>query len=180
MGRVMLRRDLDVMVAATMIRPKVERIVEDLRDEARRLAPDAKVWVTAEDERVRYSHEHVHGETIPENLRYRLPSVAYVRRVGYVPVEGRADLAREPRDPALPVEQRINCRCVSVGLPGVVAASIHAGSVTVSGRRVTGEVYTRFPRAEESEFGTSEDEPAVFMRGALAVAVASLLASRRR
>lgn len=177
MGRVVLRKDLETMVAARLVRPKVERILDQMRGEAARRAPDAKTWITAEDERVRYSHEHTHGQTVPANLRYQLPKMTYVSHLGYLPVPGRYDLAREPRDPDLPDHQTENCRCESLPVPEIMGASIRASAVTVAGPRVTGEIYTRFPRAAESEFGTADDEAAYFMRGALVVAQAAF---RRR
>jgi hypothetical protein len=132
--------------------------------------------MTSEDERVRRSHAEAEGQTIPENLRYKLQKMTYVRGSGrgrrpsvpghYVLAPGH-DLARIPRDDRLPDYQKMRCRCESVELPGLVAASIHGTVTVVSGRRVQAEVYSRFNRVAESEFGTGEDVGAHFMGGAV-------------
>lgn len=157
---------------AALIRPKIDRINEDVRDAARRLAPDVKVWMSVRDERVRKSHVKADGQTIPVNLRFKLRKVAAGNdeddiRLGF-------DLARHPRDPSLPVGNRINCRCEDPVLAGVLAATIVALPAVLQGTRVVAQTETRFPRAAESENGTSEDQPAFFFRNAL-VEVASRL-----
>lgn len=190
MARIELRGDLDA-VAARMIRPQVEKIVHQVRDRAQRDAPPAKAWLTSEDERVRPSHREAHEQTIPANIPYRLLRTFYERK-GRGP-DGRAinvsggqktlpssfgyDLADEPRDPGLPAEQRDQCRCESVELPGVVARAIEATPVTVSGTRVTGRVVVNFERIAESEHA---DQGGRFMRGALLAEAAALAARGRR
>lgn len=123
------------------------------------------------DERVRPAHVHADGQTIPDNLRFVL------RRDD----TGKIELGRRPRDPALHISLRINCRCVSVPVPGVVGASIQALTPVIEGPRVTAEVETRFPRAAESEQGTSEDHAARFLGRAVDhVAALSRYGSARR
>lgn len=156
---------LDEAVAAQIVHPAIEKIVAALEDEAKRLAPAVKVWVTAHDERVRPSHVDTDGQAVPENLRFKVPKVnrgndVGDQRFGY-------DMAREPRDPSLPIGNRINCRCDSPRIPTLLKDSIHATPVLVSGTRVTGGVETRFPRAAESDQGTSDDRAANFMGGAI-------------
>lgn len=177
--RVELIRDLDSVIAARIARPAVERLTAQVAAEARARAPAAKTWVTAGDERVRRSHRDTDGQTIPANLRYKLPKMEYVRNVGYVQISG-VDLARLPGDPALPVHQAINCRCQSVEVAGAIARSIRSTHVTLSGTRVTAQVYTDFHRAAESEFGTSGDQAAHFMAGAVRAAAARLESRARR
>lgn len=184
-SRVELVRDLDQLVAARFGRRAVDRLKGQVESEARRRAPAAKVWTTAHDEQVRLSHRLTNGQTIPANLRFRLPKVVYVHKGrdphgnaldpagGWKLTEGH-DLGRFPRDSDLPVHQTVNCRCQSVPLPGVVAASIHAGPTTVTAVRAHAEVSTRFPRAAESENGTSGDPAARFMSGAVAAVAARL------
>ena len=178
MVRVELSRRLEAAVAERVVRPVVERIAEDLREEAARRAPDGSRWETAEDERVRLSHAEADGQVVPDNLRFRLPAVAYVRKgrgrdgkalnpAGGWKLTAGWDLARRPGDPDLPLHQRVNCRCRAVRVPGAVASSIVAGPAVVEGARVTAQVWTEFPRAAESEFGTGGDRAARFMRGAL-------------
>ncbi len=183
--RVELRPDLDE-VAARMAAPTVERLVAELAREARERAPGIKVWVTSEDERVRPSHAQANDQEIPENLRFRLKKQIYVRGGGRGSRKpGRTalapqgyDLAREPRDENLPADQRQNCRCISVDLPGVIARRIVTGPVVVEGARAHGRVSVQFNRIVESERGTSGDRPARFMGSALD-AVAARLRRRR-
>lgn len=177
--RVELNRNLDQIIAARIGRAAADRLAEQVRDEAARRAPDGKIWVTAHDERVRYSHAETDGQLIPENLRYRLPAMEYIRKGrgpdgkainpagGWRPVPGQVDLARRPRDRALPVHQAINCRCGSVIVPGAVGRSIKTTPAVLAGAAAQARVYTRFPRAAEAEFGTGQDRGAHFMGGAV-------------
>jgi hypothetical protein len=170
---------LDEAVAQHIVRPAIERINTLLSDEAKRRAPEVKVWVTAHDERVRPSHVETDGQAIPENLRFQLPKMIYVSKGrgpdghalnpagGYKVTPGDYDMAREPRDASLPIAQRANCRCDSPRIPTMLKDSINEQAVVVSGTRVTGGIETRFPRAAESENGTAEDRPAHFMLGAV-------------
>jgi hypothetical protein len=161
---------LDAVVASRIARPNVERLNEDVRDVARRLAPDVRTWLTVRDERVRRTHEKTDGQTIPDNLRFKLPSTS---GVGH-------DLAKHPRDPNLPIAQRINCRCDDPTLRGVLAATIHALPAVLQGTRTVAQTETRFPRAAESENGTSGDQGAFFMRDALREVAARLNARGHR
>jgi hypothetical protein len=189
-ARVTVRRDLEIVVAAQLVRPRVDRILERIRDRAQRAAPPAKAWLTYEDDRVRPSHRATHGQTIPANIPFRLPKMFYERRGrgpdgkainpggGYkvVPAGLGYDTAMEPRDPDLPLEQRIECRCESVELPGAVARAIVATPVTVAGRRVSGRVEVTFPRIAESEHADGGH----FMRQALLAEAVAVSARPRR
>lgn len=148
---------LDEIVAARFALPFVERTRDAVRDAARGFAPPVKIWVTVRDERVRRSHEKTDGQAVPGNLRYK---VAKVRGTG-------SDLAQEPRDLALPLENRINCRCESVLVADMLSRTIVSLPAFLQGTRVVGEVETRFKRAAESENGTTEDPAAHFMLRAL-------------
>uniref|UniRef100_UPI003F49407A hypothetical protein n=1 Tax=Nonomuraea sp. CA-251285 TaxID=3240002 RepID=UPI003F49407A len=189
MARVVIRRGLEGVVAAQLVRPRVERILDRVADRAQRDAPPAKAWLTNEDERVRPSHRAAHEQTIPANIPYQLQKTFYVRRGrgrggkainpggGWKTLDATFgyDLAMEPRDPGLPIEQRIECRCESVELPGLVGRSIAAMPVTVTGRRVTGRVEARFRRIAESEYADGGG----FMRQALLAEAARLVRTRR-
>lgn len=146
---------LDRIIAEKIAAPRIRRILDMLADEARRRAPDGKVWVTMRDERVRDSHFEADTQVVPVNLRFLLPTPT-----GH-------DLARHPRDPNLPAGQRINCRCDDPTLPDVIRDTIVQGDLTIVGNRVSGDVYTRFPRAAESNYAGPPDEPTHFMDGAL-------------
>lgn len=161
--------DLDAQVAARILRPGVDRLTDAVHDAARRFAPPVRVWLTVRDERVRHTHAQTDGQTIPDNLRFKIPATS---GVGH-------DLARHPRDPGLPVANRVNCRCDDPTVPGVLAQSITKLPAVLQGTRVHGQVETRFPRAAESEFGTSEDESAAFMRNALREVAARVNARTR-
>jgi hypothetical protein len=176
MTRFVARPGLDGIIARTVGQRAVDRLKNDTLDGARRRAPEAKIWVTERDERVRPSHVSADRQTIPGNLRYKLPKMTYIRKGrdargkainpagGWKEIDGY-DLGRQPRDPDLPPEQRDQCRCHSVDLPGVMARNIFMTDTLVAGSRARADVETYFNRAAESEFGTSEDVPARFMAG---------------
>lgn len=173
---------LDREVAARFLLPHVDRLTGRVAEEARRLAPGVKVWLTMRDERVRTTHRLADGQAVPDNLRFRLHKAqadthglrastpeatggaAPDTNLGYAP---GWDLARYPGDPDLPVGQRINCRCQALPLPEALRAAIHADPATLTGTEVRGRVTCTFPRAGEAEYGTDQDTGAHFMAGAI-------------
>lgn len=159
---------LDEEIARRFGVPAVRRALDMLEDEAKAGAPAVRTWVTMRDERVRPSHADADTQTIPANLRFRLKGKA------------GTDLARHPRDPALPAEQREGCRCDDPTLPDLLRESIHKTDVMMTGTAVHGSVETRFPRAAESEYGGDGDEPAHFMTNALREVAARLKAGHSR
>jgi hypothetical protein len=161
---------LDETVAARFALPFVERLSEELLTISRVYVPDAKVWVTVRDERVRHTHVETDGQVIPENLRYKVPST---KGVG-------VDLGRQPRDVALPLPNRINCRCASVPLPGLLVPTIVRMPTILSGTRVNGGIESRFPRIGESHEGTSGDPGVPFMRRAIQEVAAAHPGARGR
>lgn len=148
---------LDTEVARRLGVPAIRRALDMLTDEAKRNAPPVRVWITMRDERVRRTHVETDAQAIPANLRYKMPATD---GVGF-------DLARAPRDPDLPIAQRANCRCDETTLDSALRESIHSTGVDHTGTIVTGTVETRFPRAAESEFGTTRDSAAHYMTNAL-------------
>lgn len=179
--RVELRPDLD-LVAAKLARRPVDRLAAAVAREAQRRAPDARVWLTVEDERVRPSHALADGQTIPANLRFKLRKVIYRRgggRGSKIPGQlllapSGYDLAREPRDEDLPDNQKKRCRCADVTVPGLIAKKVVWHAAVVEGNRVRAEVSVRFNRIIESEKGTSKDVPARFMGSAIEAVAARL------
>lgn len=161
---------LDAEVAQRFAVPAVRKAQSMLHDTARVNAPPVKVWVTMRDERVRRSHVDADGQEIPENLRFRLRKAA----------GAGVDLARAPRDPLLPVDNRIQCRCDAPVLPQPLKDSIKADEVLIEGPRVTGKVYTDYPRAAESEYGTGDDAPAHYFTDALREVAARLQSGHSR
>jgi hypothetical protein len=132
---------------ALAVRDAVDDIASRILDAARREAPDARVWVTAHDERVRQTHVDADAQIIPTNVRFILDKVG---QTGH-------ELARAPRDPMLSQANSINCRCVDVKVPGVIAASFRRTGVEVVGVRASARVYSDFPRVVESEFPSQGD-----------------------
>lgn len=184
--RVELRRDLNT-VAARLAAPTVERLARDVADAARERAPAAKVWISRDDERVRPAHVAAHGQTIPANLRFKLPRQAYIHGggrgsniSGHTVIVPGYDLARRPRDKNLPPDQRANCRCLDATLPKLIARRIHVSPVVVTGSQARAQVSVRFLRIVETEFGTGEDRAARFLGGAVDVVAARLRARARR
>lgn len=170
MGRFTPRPGLDAIVAERFGRPAIARVLDMLQDEAQRRAPAVRVWITQRDERVRRTHFLTDEQLVPDNLRFKLPKA-----------DGTGhDLARHPRDPDLPIEQRIHCRCDDPKIEHLLAESIHTSDVRVEGNRAHGQVYTDFHRAAESEHGTDKDQPARFMGGALDEVAARLRAGQAR
>jgi hypothetical protein len=177
--RFVLAPGLDEIVAERIVKPHIEHLTARVDTEAKRGAPDAKVWVTRRDERVRPSHVYADGQEVPANLRYKIPKVNTGNDVN--DIRAGFDLARRPGDPHLPIGNRINCRCESVVLPNELARHIERTDVLVIGPRVRGSVRCTFPRSAESEFGTDEDVGTHFMHGALEkVAVETRQAEVRR
>lgn len=161
MARVELAAGLDALVARRFAQPAVRRTLAELEAETRRRAPAGKVWLTAHDERVRTSHVATDGQEVPGNLRYRLP------KPGRTDTDLGVDLARRPRDPDLPIGNRIRCRCGSLPLPGAVARHVRAGDVQVLGAHVSGRVTVTYPRIGESEFPEHPDVGGGWARAAL-------------
>lgn len=149
------RATVDGDAAVRIVRPQISRAVDRIRDAAIAGAPDGKVWVTANDERVRHTHRETNGQAIPANIPFKVPNVHGTGN----------DLAMHPRDPNLPVANRINCRCGDPVIASLVADTIHSTPATVAGTKVSGRISTNFPRAAESEFA---DDGGKWMRNALA------------
>lgn len=180
MARVELRSDLNAVVARVAV-PAVNRLAEAVAREARDRAPSAKVWLSRDDDRVRPAHVAAHHQTIPENLRFQLPQQREVPGQQQEEiVRGRFDLARKPRDPDLPEDQKRNCRCVSVTVRGLIARRISTTPATVVGAQVRAQVLARFTRIVECEHGTPQDPAARFLGGALDAVAARVKAQARR
>lgn len=170
-SRAELASDLDVLVAERFVGPRIDTALDMLRDAAQRNAPPCRVWVTMRDERVRKSHFDADGQAIPDNLRFKIEKPGQ---------PGSYELARAPRDPLLSAANSINCRCSDPTITHLLRDSIHRTMVSIVGTRVSGSVETRFPRAAESEFGTSQDTPAHYMTNALREVAQRLTASQSR
>jgi hypothetical protein len=184
--RARINPDLAKRLAAGVIRNKVERIAEAVAEEAKDRAPDAKRWQTTNGADARPSHRHADGQTIPANVPYQLPKMDYDRKggddarrrstgAGGWVLLTTVDLADRPRDPSLPLHQRINCECQSVIVPGVIAAATRALPTRVRGSKVSAAVEVVFPRIGEAEFGANDTPGSHFLSLA-----GSLVMARRR
>ncbi|MGA4995965.1 hypothetical protein [Nonomuraea bangladeshensis] len=185
-SRARIAPGLAKRLAAGVIRDKVESITDAIAEETKDRAPDAKRWVTTNGPDARPSHRHADGQTIPATIPYRLPKMEYIRKGGDNRRTGAhgpggwvtltaVDLADRPRDPGLPIHQRINCDCRSVIVPGVIAAATRALPTRVRGSKVAAAVEVVFPRIGEAEFGTGDVRGSHF----LALAGSAVMARRR-
>lgn len=177
--KVELRRDLNAVVARMAV-PAVDRLAGAVADEARRRAPAAKIWLSRDDGRVRPSHVEAHGQTIPANLRFKLPKQRYVRGTGQHVLAPGFDLARRPRDPNLPADQRANCRCLNITMAGLIGRRVVTSPALATPTRARAEVSVRFNRIVESHFGTGQDRADRFLADAVEAVALRLRASARR
>lgn len=160
---------LNARVSERFARPAVMRIQDALADAIRRNAPDAALWMSARDERVRPTHVEADGQTVPDNLRYVLTH----------PSTGGHELARAPRDPDLSVGNRINCRCISAALVGAIAERVAKGDVQVVGPRVRATVSVSYPRVVESEHPGPDDGGGGWVRQAIVETAARIRTMQR-
>jgi hypothetical protein len=154
---------LDARVASRFAVPAVTRARDLLAERMRANAPDAALWITAQDEAVRPTHRDADGQVIPDNLRFILERPA-----------GGHELAAAPRDPDLSLENRANCRCLSVHVPGAVAERVGASDVVLRGAQASATVSVHFPRVVESEYPDAGTPGGGWVRRAIAEAAAGL------
>lgn len=176
MTRLVVDRGLDARLAASPgLQRAVGKVAQAVAAQGRANAPDGALWVTARDERVRRSHVRADRQEIPANLRFHVPKVdtgddANDQRSGF-------DLAAAPRDPSLPIGNRIACRCARVPLPGAIAARIHVSDTRTVGLQVSARVSVGYPRVAGSEFGEDGD-PGSRWLGRAGQTVAALTGAR--
>jgi hypothetical protein len=156
-------------VAARWAVPEARRLADQLADRVRANVPDAGVWITRRDERVRHTHVNADGQTIPINLRYLIehPSLA-----------DTYEMARAPGDEELSLANRINCRCIPALLPGVIAEHVAASDVALRGAKAAAVVSVTFPRIVESEYPGPEDGGGGWLRRSVEEAAAARGISR--
>lgn len=166
------RKDLDEVVAH-MIRPEVGRIAEEAGRVAKRHAPATKQWVSMRDGKVRDPHVHADGDTLPDNLRFKLTAFAWdLEHPGALPIEvekggtgnskwpdaqtvpGRHSYLRFPRDKSQGhLVQIINCRCQLEMDPEGVARMISVTEATVVGTKVSAKVVASGDYVVQAERG---------------------------
>lgn len=145
---------LNERMAAEVGAPAARHLAELLADRIRVNAPSVKTWITVQDERVRVTHRHADGQTVPANLRYLLE---HPSGNNWDEPDGSHELARAPRDPNLSLGNRLYCRCISADLVGVIASRVRRGEPLITGTSATVEVSVEFPRIVESEHPGSGD-----------------------
>jgi hypothetical protein len=156
-------RDLDAKVAA-LVAPKVEQVAKRVARRAKSpgYAPPTKAWVSVGDERVRPEHRTTERDnpSVPANLRFKVTTNRWE-----VEHRGRPErqLAHAPRDPALSVGTRINCRCKSVQDVEGIRRTIEALPAQVHGSTVAAAVRCTHPRAAGAEYGEGSDRGTRFL-----------------
>jgi hypothetical protein len=167
-------RDLNERVAA-MIAPTVTKVAAQLARTARApgYAPATKRWQSREDERVRPEHTRTARDNtdVPANLRFVVHTDKWEIEHRSVPPR---QLAHAPRDPALSIGSRINCRCRSIQDVAGIRRTISAQPAVVRGSTVTAEVVCTHPRAQGAEFGEGIDSGTRFLGRALRDTVARM------
>lgn len=189
MAGVELNPDLEAAVARGPLRAWADKAARELQAAAAKEAPPAKVWRTAEDERVRATHHKADGQAVAENVKFVLDKPQegptahgqaehaahqaeghhggrtgdIARKTGQLGIE----LAAYPRDECLSPGNRYNCRCESVVHAEMIAETVAADPVTVSGTQVRVKVGTDFNRVAESEFGDGDSPGLRWMGRAL-------------
>ncbi|MFD7830701.1 hypothetical protein [Streptomyces sp. MJM8645] len=141
---------LEELVAA-MVAPEVGRIADQVADRARRLAPPTKQWVTVADDRVRHTHVQTEGQSVPNNLRFKVPSMDWDRKHRGV---GEYTYMKAPRDESSRAVANLkNCRCTTTLDPKGVAHGINTGQPVTAGNRVTVTVVCEGDLVVQAEFG---------------------------
>ncbi|WP_435059863.1 hypothetical protein [Streptomyces sp. bgisy060] len=137
---------------ARMIAPHVQRIAHQVEVEAKRLAPPTKRWVTLADDNVRPTHARTHGQVVPNNLRFTIPSMDWDRQHRGV---GRNTYMKAPRDQSSRAVANLkNCRCTTALDPDGIARHINTREPVITGKRVIVTVTARAPMVVEAEVGT--------------------------
>lgn len=165
------RDDLEELVAR-MIVPEVQKIVDAVEREAKRQAPATKKWVTRADPIVRKTHRAVHGDELPENLRFKLTAYQWdIQHPGSVSSKtahnkgghsyrdaptspGAFSFMDAPRDHAPGhLVQVIHCRCILELDENGVAKMVHATRAKAIGKSVTATVYAEGEYVVPAEYG---------------------------
>ncbi|MFJ3793566.1 hypothetical protein [Kitasatospora sp. NPDC090091] len=141
---------LEALVAA-MIAPEVGEIADKVAAQARRLAPPTKQWITVGDDRVRHTHVQTEGQSVPDNLRFEVPSMDWDRRHRGL---GAHTYMKAPRDQTSRAVANIkNCRCHTTLDPAGISRGINSGPPIVAGNRVTVTVVCEGDLVVQAELG---------------------------
>ncbi|MFJ5121962.1 hypothetical protein [Kitasatospora sp. NPDC088548] len=138
-------------LVASLVAPEVRRVGEKVVAEARRLAPPTKRWVTVADNRVRHTHVQAEGQTVPNNLRFAVPSMDWDRRHRGV---GAFTYMKAPRDQSSRAVANLkNCRCQVATDPKGVARGINARLPVIAGNTVKVTVVCEGDLVVQAELG---------------------------
>lgn len=165
MGRFTAVAGLDEMVAL-MVAPDVRKYADRVKDNAQKLAPQAKTWVTVGDGKVRPTHVHAGADAawnrdIPENLRFKLPSMTWDMTDEESNHLGADTWMQHPRDwSSGAVANILDCRCVAIYDKAIIRNSIRTEATRIEGARVSITVSATGNRIVASEFGEPYDQPA--------------------
>ncbi|MFE2723902.1 hypothetical protein [Kitasatospora sp. NPDC059327] len=141
---------LEELVAA-MVAPEIGRIADEVADRAKRLAPPTKQWVTVADDRVRHTHVQTEGQSVPNNLRFKVPSMDWDRRHRGL---GAHTYMKAPRDQTSRAVANIkNCRCHTMLDPVGISRGINSGPPIVAGNHVTVTVVCEGDLVVQAELG---------------------------
>ncbi|MFC5886844.1 hypothetical protein ACFP0N_17900 [Kitasatospora aburaviensis] len=134
-----------------MVAPEVGRIGDKIATQAKRLAPPTKQWVTVGDDRVRHTHVQTEGQTVPNNLRFKVPSMDWDRRHRGL---GAYTYMKAPRDQTSRAVANIkNCRCRTASDPAGISRGINTRPPVVAGNRVTMTVVCEGDLVVQAELG---------------------------
>jgi hypothetical protein len=144
-------RDLDEKLAR-LITPAVDAIAARVEAVAKDYAPPTQEWITMLDERVRPTHVEVHGQTVPNNLRFILTSMEWDRLHRGL---GEYTYMRKPRDESSRAVANIKqCRCRAIVHDDGVAKLISRRAPVVEPGKVTVTVVAEGDWVVPAEFGT--------------------------
>jgi hypothetical protein len=187
MGKFKAAPGLDDMVAL-MVAPEVRVVADDVRDTAKKLAPQTKTWVTRGDNRVRDTHREVKASgfnrDVPDNLRFYLRTMdwdANDEESNHLPPQTWMHYPRDKTSRA--VVNILECRC-HVRRFHKLRNKIRTMPTQVVGPSVRIRVQVTGNRVVESEFGEKytgppPDEPGLRWMGKAASAAAARGRARR-
>lgn len=167
-------------LVAKMIAPRVTEIAEDVKREAKRLAPGTKVWVTFEDGRVCDHCQPLHMNELPENLRFAAKSYQWdIDNRGV----GEYTYLLYPRDSSAGANDLVmvsHCRCLLDRDPEGLSRKIHNTPGKAAGKLVKATVYIEGDHVVEAEQGTVYGEGRHVVEGAHFMYRGALNVARRR
>lgn len=140
--------DLDQRVAMHFGLPLARQLADELTERIRVNVPDARVWITMMDDRVRTTHKEADGQVIPGNLSFIL---TVPDSKSWDTPTSEKELARYPRDPNISFPNRYACRCIDTPVQGLIQARVLHDEPIVHGTAAQCEVSVEFPRIVESE-----------------------------